>query len=185
MRIIQNGYNYADSSQNYHEFFICTHKYHPFRKTSESGWNHPPSCLGKYIIVNVHLSCRTFTLGGFRSVVRIAPTQMTGSQMPLSNHAQMGVVAPDRGGVSLICRVELKFQHYSVTVPTIGHGYQSGQASAADRVESGRDYYYTSKAISPRGYSSFGANAIRLSSGIRVSWLRVLLVLWLYLDLYR
>lgn len=55
MRIIQNGYNYADSSQNYHEFLICTHKYHPFRKTSESGWNHPPSCLGKYIIVNVRM----------------------------------------------------------------------------------------------------------------------------------
>ena len=55
MRIIQNGYNYADSSQNYHEFLICTHKYHPFHKTSESGRNHPPSCLGKYIIVNVRM----------------------------------------------------------------------------------------------------------------------------------
>lgn len=35
-------------------------------------------------------------------MVRIAPAQMTGRQMPLSNHAQMGMVAPDRGGVSLL-----------------------------------------------------------------------------------
>ncbi len=36
-------------------------------------------------------------LGGFRSVVRIAPAQMTGGQMALSNHAQMGLGASDRG----------------------------------------------------------------------------------------
>ena len=38
---------------------------------------------------------------GFRPVVRIAPAQMTGSQMPPSNF-QLAWVAPDRGGVSLI-----------------------------------------------------------------------------------
>ncbi len=41
-------------------------------------------------------------LSGFRSVVRIAPAQMTEGQMALSDHAQMVMIAPDRGGVSLI-----------------------------------------------------------------------------------
>ena len=93
---------------------------------------------------------------------------MTGSQMPLSNHAQMGMVAPDRGGVSLICQVELKFQHYSVTVPTIGHGYQSGQVCTADRgagnlpldVCNINDIYFV-RNTDKAGHSPSGVNAIQ------------------------
>ena len=59
-------------------------------------------------------------LGGFRSVVRIAPAQITGGQMVLSDHAQMGLVAPDRGEL-----LQSGDTWYSC----------SGQAHAADRVE--------------------------------------------------
>jgi hypothetical protein len=72
MRIIQNGYNYADSSQNYHKFLICTHKYHPFRKTSESGWNHPPSCLGKYITLSMCGCAQNCVCFGRNSLQQIA-----------------------------------------------------------------------------------------------------------------
>lgn len=33
MCIVQNRYDQAGSSQDYHKFFICTHKHPPFRKT--------------------------------------------------------------------------------------------------------------------------------------------------------
>jgi len=41
------------------------------------------------------------SLSGFRTAGRIAPAQMTGSQMPPSNF-QLAGIAPDRGEVSLI-----------------------------------------------------------------------------------
>ena len=67
----------------------------------------------------MHSSCRTtgadthLGVSGFRLLVRIAPAQMTGSKMASSNQAQMGLIAPDRGGVSLIYRVERKSRRYS------------------------------------------------------------------------
>ena len=86
---------------------------------------------------------------GFRLVVRIAPAQTSFYEVSLKN--------------------ERKSRRYSVTVPNCGHGCpQSGRACAVDRAEG----------KFPVGYSSFRANAIRLSSGILVSWLRAPLVLW-------
>jgi hypothetical protein len=46
MRIIQNGDNYIHNSQYNHKFFVCTHNYHPFRKTSETDGTTPPQLPG-------------------------------------------------------------------------------------------------------------------------------------------
>nr|DAX59392.1 MAG TPA: hypothetical protein [Caudoviricetes sp.] len=50
--IVQNRNDQNSNRQYYHEFFICTHKYSPFRKT-RNGYATPTSCLGKYTIAAV------------------------------------------------------------------------------------------------------------------------------------
>ena len=137
MRIIQNGYNYADSSQNYHEFFVCTHKYHPFRKTSESGWNHPPSCLGKYIMLSMcNSSCRTsrslFGLGRFSFCgTNCAGANDWGDKWPSVTTPKWVWVLPIGANLS------------NLGMPGCSH---SGQAHAADRAEGN---------LPPWGFSPF------------------------------
>lgn len=43
MCIIQNGDDYVNRCQDNHEFFVCTHKHHPFPQDSERVGARPPA----------------------------------------------------------------------------------------------------------------------------------------------
>ena len=89
-------------------------KYHTFLQTRERVGARPSASRVSILLSMCRSSCRTFALGGFRLVVRIAPAQTSFYEVSLKN--------------------ERKSRRYSVTVPNCGHGCpQSGRACAADR----------------------------------------------------
>ena len=46
---IQNGNNQKTYGQDYHKFFVCTHKHFPFPQDSERVYSRPIGCRDKYI----------------------------------------------------------------------------------------------------------------------------------------
>lgn len=85
-------------------------KYHTFLQTRERVGARPSASRVSVLLswcgatAKIGLSIRPagrahLSLSGFRTAGRIAPAQITGGQMALSDQAQMGVVAPDRGGL--------------------------------------------------------------------------------------
>ena len=90
---IQNSDNQKTNGQDYHKFFICTHKHPPFRQDSERVHSRPIGCLGKHIILS---RCKLLLILYFGSVIIYLTGQPEGKHhfpVPAKFHTKLRRIA--------------------------------------------------------------------------------------------